>query len=165
MNLLRITDSKPHQYSIARLKAANPQVSFPEEVTLAMMAEKGVYPFRVMDRPTIDANQQATLSEDFTQVDGEWVREWVVRTLTIDELRASMVCTKLQGRLALGKAEIARLDAFIDGFPNNWSLRQVVDNSVTWRRTSQDMQMLGFALDYTPETMDETFIRAMAIEL
>jgi hypothetical protein len=165
MNLLRITDGKPHQYSIARLKAANPQVSFPEEITLAMMAEKGVYPFRVMDRPTIDANQRATLSEAFTQVDGEWVREWVVRTIAIEELRAKMVCTRLQGRLALGEAEIARLDAFIDSFPNSWALRQVVDNSVTWRRTSQDMQMLGFALGYDDERMDETFIRAMVVDI
>ena len=86
--------------------------------------------------------------------------------------RAGMVCTRLQGRLALGEAEIARLDAFIDGLPenwtvqyDNWSLRQVVDNSVTWRRNSQDMVMLGFALDYTPERMDETFVKAMAVEI
>ena len=58
---------------------------------------------------------------------------------------------------------VERLDAFIDGFPNSWALRQVVDNSVTWRRTSQEMEMLGFALDYTPERMDETFARAMAL--
>ena len=172
MNLLRVTDSKTEQYSIARLKAANPQVSFPEEITLAMMAEKGVYPFRVMDRPVIAADQHATLSESFTQVDGEWVREWIVRTITIEELRAGWFCTRLQGRLALGEAEIARLDAFIDGLPDNWtvqydnwSLRQLVDNAVTWQRNSQDMQMLGFALDYTPEKMDETFVKAMAIEI
>ena len=79
--------------------------------------------------------------------------------------RAGMVCTRLQGRLTLGEAEIARLDAFIDSFPNNWSLRQVVDNAVTWRRNSQDMVMLGFALNYSPDKMDETFIRAMAIEV
>jgi hypothetical protein len=85
--------------------------------------------------------------------------------LTQDEARAGMVCTRLQGRLALGKAEIARLDAFIESFQNNWALRQVVDNAVTWRRNSQDMEMLGFALDYTPERMDETFIRAMVVDI
>ena len=61
------------------------------------------------------------------------------------------------------------LDTFIDGFPsdyhNGWALRQVVDNSVNWRRTSQDIAMLGFALGYDDKQMDEAFIRAMAIEI
>ena len=162
---IKITNGQPKAYSIGQLRRDNPQVSFPKNTPDATLAEYGVYTARDIARPVIDANQRATLSEDFTQVDGEWVREWVVRTLTQDELRDGMVCTRLQGRLALGEAEIARLDAFIDSFPNNWSLRQLVDNAVTWRRPSQDMVMLGFALDYTPERMDETFIRAMAIEV
>ena len=162
---IKITNGQPKAYSIGQLRRDNPQVSFPKNTPDATLAEYGVYTARDIARPVIDANQRATLSEDFTQVDGEWVREWVVRTLTQDELRDGMVCTRLQGRLALGEAEIARLDAFIDSFPNNWSLRQVVDNAVTWRRTSQDMVMLGFALDYSPEKMDETFILAMAVEI
>jgi len=162
---VKITNGQPKAYSIGQLRRDNPQVSFPKNTPNATLAEYGVYTARDIARPTVDANQRATLSEAFTQVDGEWVREWDVQTITIDELRAGMVCTRLQGRLALGKAEIARLDAFIDSFPNNWALRQVVDNAVTWRRTSQDMVMLGFALDYTPERMDETFVRAMAIEI
>ena len=162
---VKVTKGQAAPITLTEFRKMYWETSFPQDMPPAMMAEKGVYPFRVMDRPTINANQRATLSEAFTQVGGEWVREWVVRTIPIDELRAGMVCTRLQGRLALGEAEIARLDAFIDSFPNNWSLRQVVDNAVTWRRTSQDMVMLGFALDYSPEKMDETFVRAMAVEI
>jgi hypothetical protein len=162
---IKLTSGTPAKYTLGQLRRDNPQVSFPKNVPDETLAEYGVYFFTVTERPVIEVNQRATLSEAFTQVDGEWVREWVVRTIAIEELRAGMVCTRLQGRLALGEVEIARLDAFIDGFPNSWALRQVVDNSVTWRRTSQDMEMLGFALDYSPEKMDETFIRAMAIEL
>ena len=162
---VKITDNKSAPITLTEFRKLHPQTSFPQKIPQSILAEKGVYPARVMDRPAIDANQRATLSEAFTQVGGEWVREWVVQTLTQDEIRAGMVCTRLQGRLALGEAEIARLDAFIDSIPNNWSLRQVVDNSVTWRRNSQDMVMLGFALDYTPERMDETFVRAMAVEI
>ena len=169
---VKVTKGQAAPITLTEFRKMYWETSFPQDMPPAMMAEKGVYPARDMDRPTLDANQRATLSEDFTQVGGDWVREWVVQTLTQDEIRAGMVCTRLQGRLALGEAEIARLDAFIDGLPenwtvryDNWSLRQVVDNAVTWRRTSQDMVMLGFALNYTPERMDETFIRAIAIEI
>ena len=84
---------------------------------------------------------------------------------TLEEMRSMMVCTRLQGRLALGKIEIDRLDAFIDSLSNNWALRQVVDGAVLWRRLSEDMKMLGHALDYDDEQMDEAFIRAMAVEI
>ena len=161
---VKVTKGQAAPITLAEFRKMYWETSFPKEMPLAMLAEKGVYPARDMDRPSIDANQRATLSEAFTQVDGEWVREWTVRTLTQDEVRAGMVCTRLQGRLALGKAEIDRLDAFIDSFPNSWALREVVDNSVNWRRTSQDMVMLGFALGYDDAQMDEAFIRAMAIE-
>jgi len=85
--------------------------------------------------------------------------------ITIEDRREAMSCTRLQGRLALGRVEIDRLDAFIDSLPNSWALREVVDNSVNWRRTSHDMQMLGFALGYDDAKMDETFSRAMGIEI
>ena len=149
--------------TLTEFRKLHPQTSFPQEIPLEMLAKFNIYPARDMDRPTIDANQRAAMSEEFTQVDGEWVRKWSVRTLTQDEVRAGMVCTRLQGRLALGEAEIARLDAFIDSLPNNWALRQVVDNVVTWQRMSQDMQMLGFALNYTPEEMDAAFVMAMEL--
>ena len=161
---VKVTKGHAAPITLAEFKKMHPQVSFPRELTPELLAKYGVYPARDMDRPSIDANQRATLSESLTQVDGEWVREWTVRTLTQDEVRAGMVCTRLQGRLALGKAEIDRLDAFIDSFPNSWALREVVDNSVSWRRTSQDMVMLGFALGYDDNEMDDAFIRAMAIE-
>jgi hypothetical protein len=162
---IKIIGETAHPYSLKDLRKDNPQTSFPHDIPDNILASYDVFPTRNMERPKIDANQRATLSESFTQVDGEWVREWTVRTLTQDEVRAGMVCTRLQGRLALGRVEIDRLDAFINGFPNSWALRQIVDNSVNWRRTSQDMEMLAHALDYSPTQMDEAFIRAMAIEI
>ena len=161
---VKITKGQAAPITLTEFRKLHPQTSFPKEIPQEMLAEYGVQSARDMDRPETTPNQRATLSEAFTQVDGEWVREWTVRTLAQDEVRAGMVCTRLQGRLALGKAEIDRLDAFIDSFPNSWALREVVDNSVNWRRTSQDMVMLGFALGYDDNEMDDAFIRAMAIE-
>ena len=83
---------------------------------------------------------------------------------TLEEWRDSLTCTRLQGILILGEIEVARLDAFIDNLPNNWALRQIVDNSQTWHRNSQDIQMLGFALNYTPDQMDALFIAAAGLE-
>jgi uncharacterized small protein (DUF1192 family) len=149
----------------------------------AKINDEGV-PFHIISKPQegyvlLPEGMTADQAAKLMVVAGEWVkrppppkpsaeemafRAEAEQANALEQAREGMSCSRLQGRLALGQAEIARLDAFIDGFPNNWSLRQVVDNALTWRRNSQDMLMLGFALGYTEEKMDETFIRAMAIE-
>ena len=160
---VRVIKGQPTPITLTEFRKQHPQTSFPKEIPLEMLARYDLYPARDMDRPDTKPNEQATRSEDFTQVRGEWVREWNLQTLTQEEVRAGMVCTRLQGRLALGKTEIDRLDAFIDSLPNNWALRQVVDGAVTWHRLSQDMQLLGHALNYTDDEMDAAFVRAMAV--
>ena len=165
MNILIVKESGPETYSVSRLKRDNPNTSFPQELAPEMLAAYAVYPYTDTPPPSnFDPTKQTISQGGFYKRRGQWFRDWEVRTLTQDEVRAGMVCTKKQGRLALGRVEIDRLDAFIDSFPNSWALREVVDNSVNWRRTSQDMVMLGFALGYDDNEMDDAFIRAMAIE-
>jgi len=83
----------------------------------------------------------------------------------VDAWRSSARCSRLQGRLALGESEMARFYTFIDGLSNSWTLLQIVNNSGTWQRDSEDMMLLGFALDYKAEQMDALFVSAMHLEV
>ena len=160
---VKVTKGQAAPITLAEFKKMHPQVSFPRELTPELLAKYGVYPARDMNRPTIDANQRATLSEAFTQVDGEWVREWTVRTLTQDEVRDGMVCSAYHLRLVMGESGIALLDVFANERRNSWSLRQVLNKPDRWERMSGDALVLQEALRKTDEEMDTLFVKAMGI--
>jgi hypothetical protein len=50
MNLLRVIDDQPERYSLRQLKAGNPNVSFPAEPPLDLLATYDVYPYTVAAR-------------------------------------------------------------------------------------------------------------------
>jgi len=161
---VKVTKGQAAPITLAEFRKLHPQTSFPKEIPQEMLAEYGVYPARDIDRPETTPNQRATLSEAFTQVDGEWVREWTVRTLTQDEVRAGMVCSAYHLRLAIGESGIALLDVFANERRNNWSLRQVLNKPERWKRVSNDTLMLQVALQKTDEELDTLFKKAMALE-
>ena len=104
---VKVTKGHAAPITPTELRKMHPQTSFPQDIPLAMLAEKGVYPARDMDRPTIDANQRATLSEAFTQVDGEWVREWIVSDMdaaTITAKNHANVDMERSRRIAVGSS-------------------------------------------------------------
>ena len=79
--------------------------------------------------------------------------------------RALDVCSRLQGRLALGEATCARLDDIAASTDTPWAMRQTIKNTIEWRRTSQAMTELGYVLGFTPDQMDTLFSIAMTIEV
>lgn len=81
----------------------------------------------------------------------------------IEEQRAGMVCSPLQGRLALGEATCAAIDAMAADPATPWAMRQAILQAGDWRRTSQTMDELGYLLGYTPAQMDDLFRAAMTI--
>jgi hypothetical protein len=89
--LVQVTKGRAAPITLTEFHKKHPQTSFPQEIPTALLAEYGVYPTVDMNRPTIDDNQRAERSNEFTQVDGKWVREWTVRALTKDEARAAAV--------------------------------------------------------------------------
>lgn len=79
--------------------------------------------------------------------------------------RAAMVCSRLQGRLVLGEATCAAIDAIAADPLTPWAMRQTIANAIEWRRTSQAMTELGYLLGYTDAQMDELFRAAMTVQV
>jgi len=79
--------------------------------------------------------------------------------------RATMVCSRLQGRLVLGEATCNALDAIAADGLTPWAMRQTINNAIEWRRTSQAMTELGYLLGYTDAQMDDLFRLAMTVDV
>lgn len=108
------------------------------------------------------------------EVDGKQIR--VVRAARRGELpahdpaaelltrRAHMICTPLQGKLALGEAAWLAIETWRDT-QATWEQKQIIDNARDWRRTSPSMMLFAGLLGYTEEQMDELFAKAMEIAI
>lgn len=79
--------------------------------------------------------------------------------------RAAMVCSPLQGRLVLGEAVCAAVDALAADPATPWAMRQTVANATEWRRNSQTITELGYLLGYTEAQMDDLFRAAMSVQV
>jgi hypothetical protein len=76
---LKLTNGQPEKYSIGQLRRDNPNMSFPENPTDQLLAEWGVYPYTVPDRPDYDPLVQNCVEGSFEQdIGGNWVLPWVV---------------------------------------------------------------------------------------
>lgn len=85
--------------------------------------------------------------------------------LTLAAERAVMICSRLQGRLVLGEATCAAIDALAIDPATPWAMRQTIINAIEWRRTSQAMTELGYLLGYTDTQMDDLFRIAMTVDV
>jgi hypothetical protein len=77
--------------------------------------------------------------------------------------RAAMQCSRLQGRLTLGPAICAQLDAIAADAETPWAMREAIFNAATWHRTSPTIDELAWLLGFEPEQMDALFETAMTI--
>jgi len=83
--------------------------------------------------------------------------------------RAQMVCTRRQGKLALGPDIWAStLDLLNNPDPSwspttLWALQVAIEDTVEWRRTDPDMQMLIWAMNLTDKQADDLFRLAMTL--
>ena len=83
----------------------------------------------------------------------------------LSEARAGMKCSRLQGRLVLGEATCAAIDAIAEDPETPWAMRQTITNAIEWQRTSQSMVELAWVLGFTDEEMDTLFQTAMTVEV
>jgi len=77
--------------------------------------------------------------------------------------RANMVCTRQQGKLALGPTVWASVLAMVNDADTPWGLRVAIEDTVEWRRTDEDMQALVWAMGLTEEQADDLFRLAMTL--
>jgi len=89
--------------------------------------------------------------------------EMLARHPTVEQKRSRMTCTSLQGKIALGSDAWAKVLAYRDEPETPFSVKVTIDDSPKWNRLSQDISLIGWALDYTDEQMDELFVKAMNI--
>jgi len=80
------------------------------------------------------------------------------------EKRANMVCSKRQGKLALGPEKWAQVQALADDPEMPWGLKVAVHDAIEWHRTSEDMAALMWAMDINDEEADALFELAMSID-
>lgn len=76
--------------------------------------------------------------------------------------RARMVCTPMQGKLALGEAAWAEVEAWRDTYAT-WAQKVIINDAADWRRDSENMMFFAYLLNYTDEQMDTLFQAAMQV--
>jgi len=83
--------------------------------------------------------------------------------------RAAMVCTRRQGKLAIGQTVWAStLDLLNNPDPSwspttLWALQVAIEDTTEWWRTDPDMQILIWAMNLTDEQADNLFRLAMTL--
>jgi hypothetical protein len=73
-----------YPYTISKLKADNPQTSFPKEMPESLLAEFGVYPVAAVVRPS------STLTQDPVEqtpqlINGQWTQAWAMVDVSAEE--------------------------------------------------------------------------------
>lgn len=82
--------------------------------------------------------------------------------IDLDGWRATAKCSPMQGKLALGQVNWAKIEAYRAAA--TWAEQVVIDSANEWRRNSQDIQFFGYMLDFSDEQMDALFVAAMQIK-
>ena len=77
--------------------------------------------------------------------------------------RAAMICTRAQGKLAIGPEIWAQVVALADDPETPWGLRVAVHDTYEWRRLDPNMDALIWAMQLTPEEADDLFRLAMTL--
>jgi hypothetical protein len=80
-------------YSVAKLKADNPDTGFPDKMTLEDLAREGVYPVIGREAPSTGPYGVAYHTGQAVQVNGEWQREWAIKDMFADTTDADGVTT------------------------------------------------------------------------
>lgn len=84
---------------------------------------------------------------------------------TIADERASMECSPLQGKLALGEQRWSIVEDVLADPNTPWAMKQTITSASQWRRLSQSMDEFRWVLNMTDEEVDDMFRLAMTIEV
>lgn len=76
--------------------------------------------------------------------------------------RAQMICSPMQGMLALGEARWQAVQDYRDNHAT-WAERVIIDRAGDWRRNSQNIAFFQYLLDMTDTEVDDLFRVAMEI--
>jgi hypothetical protein len=152
---------KQFPYTLRQLRIDESPTTFPKDIPDSMLAEKNVYPVTHTARPTHDELTQF-LARDLAPslIDGAWVIGYTVENIPIEDVRAEMSCTKMQGVLTLGEANWSKVMAFYTT-DATWVQKAIIDSAANWRRTSDDLKFIGYLIGFDDEQMDAMFAAAL----
>jgi hypothetical protein len=88
------------------------------------------------------------------------LRTVTITDMSIEDIRAEMSCTKMQGVLTLGEANWSKVISYRDYPETTLIEREIINSSENWVRNSEDILFFGHILEYTPDEIDELFIGA-----
>ena len=77
--------------------------------------------------------------------------------------RASMVCSRSQGKLAIGPEIWGQVVALAEDPETPWGLKVAIYDTYEWRRLDPNMDALIWAMDLTQEEADDLFRLAMTL--
>jgi hypothetical protein len=164
---IKLINGQPQTYSIGQLRADNPQVSFPSTIPDATLAEYGVFPVSPTPQPEIDQNRQTVSEANPVLIDGVWTQAWTVSDIPLDVLRARMIVTMRQARLALLAAGLlGQVDGAINAIEDPVERQQA---QITWEFSTEVERMnplvtrLGTIFGLTDEQIDDLFILAKTL--
>jgi hypothetical protein len=173
-------------YSVAKLKADNPETGFPKAMTAEDLAREGVYPVIGRAAPDTGPYEVAYHTGQAVQVDGEWQREWAIKDMFADTTdgdgvkttkaehevafeedklnrkRQGMSCSKMQGILTLGQTAWGEVQTYRE--TASWAEQMVIDSAQDWNRTSENIAFFGYLLNYTDAQMDTMFTAAALVK-
>lgn len=89
MQYVKINDGEveAYPYSISNLRANNQNTSFPSNISENLLAEYGVYPVDVSEKPYYDEKIQRIRQKSIPElIDGKWTIVWTVDSLSDNEI-------------------------------------------------------------------------------
>jgi hypothetical protein len=157
-----------YPYSPARLRTDNPQVSFPDEMSDALLAEWGVYPVTPTPRPAADHTRNVA-EAPAQQIDGVWMQAWVVTDLAPEELterlaewRQGMLVSPLQMRRALRAENLYNaIAAYVE--QQDADTQDAWEYAVEIRRNDALIASAAAALGKTDVEVDDLFRLAASL--
>lgn len=75
---IRLVGGTPEEYSISRLKRDNPNISFPERITGAILASFDMYEMVDADKPTHDSWSQEVVKGPIKYTGSRYTQTWEV---------------------------------------------------------------------------------------
>lgn len=166
------TQTQARYTSLADIRSAFPQVSFPADMGESALADVGVAAVQPVEPPAFDPETERAEELPPALVNGAWTQQWAVRDLTPEELaarlqarREAMVVSRFQAEAALHLAGVLDDVEAVIADPATDPLVQIAWNRVTeFRRLSPMIAGIALALGWSDAQLDQLFETAAGIE-
>ena len=118
--------------------------------------------------PIVEVTVDNSTNERTTSATVETVEaDRVLRTVTIsdvsiEDIREGQVVSSMQGILTLGETNWGRVLAYRE--TASWAEQMIIDSAQDWRRTSQNIQFIGYLIGFSDDQMDTMFTAAALVE-